>query len=162
MALYALVPSGWEEVSQPWVLTPAGWQAVQNAYVLAPSGWELFYSAGSGGGSGGGGGLPPLTASISPNSVSGFCTTRGAGCTASQTVNCVPSGGSGTYTFEWSYVSGATGFTLTGQGTGSATFSAYEAADTQQTAVWQCTVNDGDGNTASATVTVTLQSININ
>lgn len=104
-------------------------------------------------GSGTGVASSPLHASASPTTTSGFCTGTPS-CTAITTSTVTASGGSGHYTYAWSYVSG-TSFTMTGATTATAQWSATHntASLPSFTGNYKCVVSDG---TSNVTVNVTV------
>lgn len=63
----------------------------------------------------------------------------------------VPTGGSGSYNYSWSYVSGETGIAISNASAASVTFTMTlcanaETGETVKDAVWQCSVTDSSGN----------------
>ena len=98
----------------------------------------------------------PLTLSLAPSPARGTCGPVFGSCTASVNVTATPSGGSGTYTYLWTYVSGDS-FTIGLPTSATANFSKTSNTGTDPTfvGVYRCTVNDGTTST-SKDVTVNL------
>lgn len=96
---------------------------------------------------------PYLTVSISPTVASG---TSGAGICTSNNVTAGASGGTGPYTYSWTYVSGTT-MTLSSTTAATINFSHLVSSGTPNVgATYRCTVTDSLGNTGSDTVDVDL------
>lgn len=93
-----------------------------------------------------------------PASVSGSCFVPTGGCTAQSTATTAfPSGGTGSYSYSWTYVSGSV-LTVSAPTSAATKFSAT-GKNLSQTSVYQVTVNDGV-HTASFQVAVNLNEQN--
>jgi hypothetical protein len=104
---------------------------------------------------------PPLSASLSPTTVSG--TVYGWGETQTATTDicyCTPSGGTPGYSYLWQYVSGDS-FTINGSTSSQATFSGSAATGgfLTLTGYYRCRVTDANSNivfTGNVTVNLTF------
>jgi hypothetical protein len=102
----------------------------------------------------GAGGFPPLTISISPASIANL--RSGAGSITSDPATGTGAGGSGGYTYAWTYVSGDS-YTINSPSSASTTFTTTLAAEELKTGTYRCTVTDSLSNTASNTIVVELE-----
>ena len=106
---------------------------------------------------GGGGGTLSITASLNPVTTEFV---EGADeLTASVTsyaVTCTATGGTGPYTYAWTYVSGASSVLCNSPSSNTTTFEAIIYREASRSAVWKCTVTDSAAATASVNVTVNL------
>ena len=97
----------------------------------------------------------PLSISISPSSL--YNSRLGSGSLTSPPATGTGSGGTGPYTYAWTYVSGSS-FTINSPGLASTTFTTSLTAGQLKSGVYRCTVTDSLSATASATITVDLES----
>lgn len=97
----------------------------------------------------------PVSASMSPTSLTGSGSGSSGGSSAGP-ATCTASGGSGTITYTWAYVSGST--TIVGSPSGNTCTFRYPTGSTGTiTAIWKCTASDG---TSSSAPTVSVQLTN--
>jgi hypothetical protein len=97
--------------------------------------------------------LPPLTISATDvNAIRGTNSTGVVGGTSTATA----SGGSGGYTYVWSYASGDDRWDKSAVTTSSCAFSLSLAPNVQVYTVFQCRVTDSGGRTASCTFSISL------
>lgn len=96
----------------------------------------------------------PLTISISPASIANLRT--GAGNLTSDPATGTGAGGSGGYTYAWTYVSGDS-YTINSPSSATTTFTTNLASEQLKVGVYRCTVTDSLSNTANATITVELE-----
>lgn len=97
-----------------------------------------------------------LAVSISPSSL--YTTRVGAGTVVSAPATATASGGSGGYTYAWTYVSGNS-FSVTSPTSASTTFSTSLLAAQYKLGVYRCTVTDSLSNTAHADITIEFEAI---
>lgn len=88
---------------------------------------------------------------------SGATPTSGAVTTTSVTVT--PTGGTGPYTYAWTYDSGDTGFSANSPTSATTTFIGSVASGEDKTAVWRCTVTDSLLATCFITVGLSISSL---
>lgn len=69
----------------------------------------------------------------------------GTGLLTSTAATVTAVGGSGTYTYAWTYVSGSVIPTISSDTSSAPTWSATQTAPTTLNAVWQCVVTTGQG-----------------
>ena len=81
--------------------------------------------------------------------------------TTRQTVAAVatPTGGTPTFTYAWTRVSGDTGFTINSPSSASTTFSRFVADEVTYSAVFQCAATDALGVTRTDTVSVSITGV---
>lgn len=95
----------------------------------------------------GGSGVSALTASKSGDASGSVFMPEPAPSSAtvgSNTVTVFASGGTGSYTYTWAYLSGDAGIAISGGSTGPAkSWSKSVGKNATVNAVWRCTVNDG-------------------
>jgi hypothetical protein len=96
----------------------------------------------------------PLSVSISPTSLANLRT--GAGSLTSDPATGTGAGGSGGYTYAWTYVSGDS-YTINSASSATTTFTTTLAAEQLKTGTYRCTVTDSASNTASSTIVVELE-----
>ena len=101
-------------------------------------------------------GNAPLVINISPTST--YTTRAGAGSLTSPTSTGVAGGGSGGYTYAWTYVSGDS-FTINTPSTAGTTFTTTLGAAQYKAGTYRCTVTDSSSATASATTLIELESV---
>lgn len=103
----------------------------------------------------------PLSASVSPTTVSGYISSAGTGnVQSSQNAIASGSGGTGTYTYLWQYVSGDV-FNITSSTSAGTKFSKSIAAGTSYTGIYRCKVSDGVSIAYTPNVTVTLSNTGV-
>lgn len=101
-----------------------------------------------------------LVVTITPSSISKTLTTRaGSKTVTTSSVTASASGGTVSYAYAWSRVSGDAAITAATPSAASTTFSATVAADETKIAVFACTATDAAGFTAVKQITVTLELI---
>ena len=98
----------------------------------------------------------PLSITISPASL--YNTRSGPGSLTSAPATGVAVGGSGGYSYAWTYESGDS-FTINSPASATTTFTTLLLPTTLYTGVYRCTVTDSSSNTASQTITVQLESV---
>lgn len=96
-----------------------------------------------------------LSISISPSSL--YNSRSGSGSLTSSTATGTASGGTGPYTYAWTYVSGNS-YTINSPSSASTTFTTSLTAGQLKSGVYRCTVTDSLSATASATITVEMES----
>lgn len=109
------------------------------------------------------GGSVTLSLAISPSSVSGTAEDFGGPATAiSDLATATESGGTGPYTYAWTFVSGDA-MTIGAPTSNATTFSKTNdvAGNPVFNAVFKCTVTDNNSNTAEDTVDVQLRFIDL-
>lgn len=105
-----------------------------------------------------------LNAFASPPSVSGTQGSFGPGSLTitSNAVTAAPVGGVAPYAYSWAYSSGDTGITITSASSASTAFSKSLALGIEVAADFTCVVTDVNGATAIASVSVSLNHVNLN
>ena len=98
----------------------------------------------------------PLSISISPSSL--YNSRSGGGPLTSSPATGTGSGGTGPYTYAWTYVSGSS-YTINSPASATTTFTTNLIAGQFKSGVYRCTVTDSLSATASATITVEMESI---
>lgn len=98
----------------------------------------------------------PLGIIISPDPSYDFRV--GAGNLTSSAVTGSASGGAGGYTYAWTYISGSS-YTINAPSSAATTFTTTLSASQLKSGVYRCTVTDSLSATASADVTVELESV---
>jgi hypothetical protein len=88
-----------------------------------------------------------------------FATTATSGSVTTPSVTVTPTGGTGPYTYAWTYISGDSGFTANTASSASTTFTGSVAAGEDRSAVWKCTVTDFLAATCFVTVGVSISSL---
>lgn len=97
----------------------------------------------------------PLSVSISPSSL--YNSRTGNGSLTSSPATGTGSGGTGPYTYAWTYVSGNS-YTINSPSSATTTFTTSLTAGQLKSGVYRCTVTDSLSATASATITVDMES----
>lgn len=97
----------------------------------------------------------PLSISISPSSL--YDTRIGGGSLTSSPATGTGAGGTAPYTYAWTYVSGNS-YTIDSPGLATTTFTTSLTAGQLKSGVYRCTVTDSLSATASATITVEMES----
>ena len=97
----------------------------------------------------------PLSISISPSSL--YNSRTGNGSLTSSPATGTGSGGTGPYTYAWTYVSGNS-YTINSPSSATTTFTTSLIAGQLKSGVYRCTVTDSLSATASATITVDMES----
>lgn len=97
----------------------------------------------------------PLSISISPSSL--YDSRTGGGSLTSSPATGTGSGGTGPYTYAWTYVSGNS-FTINSPSSATTTFTTSLIAGQLKSGVYRCTVTDSLSATASATIDVDMES----
>jgi hypothetical protein len=88
-----------------------------------------------------------------------FGTTPTSGSVTTPSVTVTPTGGTGPYTYAWTYDSGDVGFSANTASSASTTFTGSVAAGEDLVAVWRCTVTDSLAATCFVTVGVSISSL---
>jgi hypothetical protein len=137
----------WKQVQNISIGVSGVWKQVLNIWVGASGVWKLGYSA--------------LSVSL-PASVSGNCSRTTAGSCSASTAEALAtaSGGSGSYSFAWSFVSGSNATITTPHSNGAVFTRSGAVANPANvlTGVFRCTVTDTvTGATASATLDATTR-----
>ena len=96
----------------------------------------------------------PLSISISPTSIANLRT--GAGNLTSDPATGTGAGGSGGYTYAWTYVSGDS-YTINSPSSATTTFTTSLASEQLKVGTYRCTVTDSSSNIASSTIVVELE-----
>lgn len=141
MTMHARDGGTWRTITLPSVRVAGVWTAVSEGWTRVSGVWQQFYSA-----------VAALGASIAG---SAFGTRSGLGSVTTNSVTCVPAGGTFPYSFQWTYVSGNT-FTINSQTSATTSFTTTVNIAQTKTADYRCTVTDSLGATASATVNVSV------
>lgn len=88
-----------------------------------------------------------------------FGTTPTSGPVTTPSVTVTPTGGTGPYTYAWTYDSGDSGFTANSAAAATTTFTGSVASGADRVAVWKCTVTDSLAATCFVTVGVSISSL---
>lgn len=105
-----------------------------------------------------------LSASASPPAVSKTQGSFGPGALTltSNTTTVTPAGGVAPFTYAWAYLSGDTGVNPTAASSATSAFSGSIAVGEVKSTTFRCTVTDANGATATASVTCTLNHVDLN
>ena len=160
MTMHVRDGGAWKQVQVLSVRDGGAWKPVVAGYVKDGGAWKQFYAAAGGGGGGGGASL-----SLSPDPASFFTQLQNFNNSGYVSGNIVatPSGFSGTVTYSWTRISGASGagaFSATGASTATLNIGSTVPCFQDWTETWRCTATDGT-NTVSDDVVVTLRCENL-
>ena len=127
MPIYGKISGTWKSVT-PYAKVSGAWRNVVAVWVKVAGVWYKSYQS--------------LSASASPTSVDGYDMAPGSPISGSSV--CTPVGGVTPYSYEWEYVSGDTGLTLTNQyaSVTSWTFTNSFTYFVSKSAVYRCKVTD--------------------
>ncbi len=99
----------------------------------------------------------PLSATAAPANAYGWSTgSTTTGTVQSEAVTATPSGGSGSFTYNWALVSGSSAVTAVSPSSATTSFRST-GVSTSRTAVFRCTVSDGITSATTNDVNVTLE-----
>jgi hypothetical protein len=137
------VDSSWREVSGGRAFIEGAWRRLVAARVYDGTAWADAASF-----------VQPLSVSIEPDPVTRSVTEGTTGQTAN--VTATPTGGRAPFSYTWARVSGDTSITATSATSATTRFSRFVPDTDTYSAVWQVTVTDADGTTATDTVSVSF------
>ena len=98
----------------------------------------------------------PLSIIISPSNIAN--TRTGSGSITSDPATGIASGGSGGYSYAWTFISGNS-YTINTPSTATTSFTTFLSAGQIKSGVYRCTVTDSSAATAFADITVELESV---
>lgn len=145
---WAYESGAYKSVTVPYVYESGAYKAITQGWVWESGAWKLFFSS----------------LSVSANNISSIVSSNVGACTSaeSSTPGAVVTGGSGSFTYAWTYVSGSTGMALDTGPTilnpkwfASPQLCAASGSDAAIDAVWKIVVTD-TVTTATANTSITV------
>jgi hypothetical protein len=136
-------PTGNATVANASILTAGGAKAIARMGILTADGAKDFFTTG---------GTGTLTVDVSPISAIGSGFSNSTVTVTTNLVTATASGGTAPYTYAWTRVSGATGFTATSPSQAASRFAIDLAMNDNADATFRVTATDARGRTGTADV----------